>query len=376
MLDRIIKFSISHKLIILLFTVFIIGFGLYSLSQIPVGAVPDVTNNQVQVITTSRNLSTQDMEQYITYPVELEMANLPGVKEIRSVSKFGLSVVTIVFEESLGTYLPRQLIAEKIKSASEKIPDGFGKPAMGPITTGLGEIYQYTLDAKPGYEDRYSAEDLRTIQDWIVKRQLSGINGVVEINAWGGYVKEYEIAINTNKLNAMDISISQLFTALENNNSVAGGGYIEKVNQAYFIRGQGRVTSLDDIRNIVVTNKNATPVYIGDVAEVGFGQATRFGAITANGKGETVLGQVMMLKGANSNKVIEAVKDRVANISETLPEGVVIKPFLDRSELIGRTTFTIAENLILGCLIVIFVVVLLLGNLRSGLVVASVIPLC
>ncbi|WP_282018246.1 CusA/CzcA family heavy metal efflux RND transporter [Salegentibacter mishustinae] len=376
MLDRIIKFSISHKLIILLFTVFIIGFGLYSLSQIPVGAVPDVTNNQVQVITTSRNLSTQDMEQYITYPVELEMANLPGVKEIRSVSKFGLSVVTIVFEESLGTYLPRQLIAEKIKSASEKIPDGFGKPAMGPITTGLGEIYQYTLDAKPGYEDRYSAEDLRTIQDWIVKRQLSGINGVVEINAWGGYVKEYEVAINTNKLNAMDISISQLFTALENNNSVAGGGYIEKVNQAYFIRGQGRVTSLDDIRKIVVTNKNATPVYIGDVAEVGFGQATRFGAITANGKGETVLGQVMMLKGANSNKVIEAVKDRVANISETLPEGVVIKPFLDRSELIGRTTFTIAENLILGCLIVIFVVVLLLGNLRSGLVVASVIPLC
>ena len=275
MLDRIIKFSISHKLIILLFTVFIIGFGLFSLSQIPVGAVPDVTNNQVQVITTSRNLSTQDMEQYITYPVELEMANLPGVKEIRSVSKFGLSVVTIVFEENLGTYLPRQLIAEKIKSASEKIPEGFGKPEMGPITTGLGEIYQYTLDAKPGYEDRYSAEDLRTIQDWIVKRQLSGINGVVEINAWGGYVKEYEVAINTHKLNAMDITISQLFTALQNNNSVAGGGYIEKVNQAYFIRGQGRVTSLEDIRNIVVKNENATPVYIGDVAEVGFGQATR-----------------------------------------------------------------------------------------------------
>ncbi len=190
MLDRIIKFSISHKLIILLFTIFIVGFGIYSLSQIPIGAVPDVTNNQVQVITTSQNLSTQDMEQYITYPVELEMANLPGVKEIRSVSKFGLSVVTIVFEEDLGTYLPRQLIAEKIKSASEKIPEGFGKPQMGPITTGLGEIYQYTLDTEPGFEDRYSAEDLRTIQDWLVKRQLSGIRGVVEINAWGGYVKE------------------------------------------------------------------------------------------------------------------------------------------------------------------------------------------
>ncbi len=376
MLDRLIKFSISHKLIVLLFTVFIIGFGVYSLSQIPIGAVPDVTNNQVQVITTSQNLSTQDMEQYITYPVELEMANLPGVKEIRSVSKFGLSVVTIVFEENLGTYLPRQLIAEKIKSASEEIPEGFGKPQMGPITTGLGEIYQYTLDTKPGYEDRYTAEDLRTIQDWLVKRQLSGIKGVVEINAWGGYVKEYEVAINSKKLNAMNITISKVFSALENNNSVAGGGYIEKVNQAYFIRGQGRVTNLDDIENIVVQNENGTPVYIKDVAEVGFGQATRFGAITANGKGETVLGQVMMLKGANSNKVIEDVKTRVAEISNSLPEGVVIKPFLDRSELIGRTTFTIAENLILGCLIVIFVVVLLLGNLRSGLVVASVIPLC
>ncbi|PTX43014.1 cobalt-zinc-cadmium resistance protein CzcA [Christiangramia gaetbulicola] len=376
MLDRIIKFSITHKLIILLFTVFIIGFGVYSLSQIPIGAVPDVTNNQVQVITTSQNLSTQDMEQYITYPIELEMANLPGVKEIRSVSKFGISVVTIVFEESLGTYLPRQLIAEKIKSASEEIPEGFGKPQMGPITTGLGEIYQYTLDTKPGYEDRYNAEDLRTIQDWIVKRQLSGIKGVVEINAWGGYVKEYEVAINTRKLNAMDISISKVFAALQNNNSVAGGGYIEKVNQAYFIRGQGRVTSLDDIRNIVVQNEEGVPVYVKDIAEVGFGNATRFGAITANGKGETVLGQVMMLKGANSNKVIEDVKERVNEISESLPEGVVIKPFLDRSELIGRTTFTIAENLIFGCLIVIFVVVLLLGNLRSGLVVASVIPLC
>ncbi|WP_031426392.1 CusA/CzcA family heavy metal efflux RND transporter [Flavimarina sp. Hel_I_48] len=376
MLDRIIKFSITHKLIVLLFTVFIIGFGLYSLSNIPIGAVPDVTNNQVQVITTSQNLSTQDMEQYITYPIELEMANLPGVEEIRSVSKFGLSVVTIVFEGSMGTYLPRQLIAEKIKSASEKIPEGFGNPEMGPITTGLGEIYQYTLDVKTGYESRFDAQKLRTIQDWVVKRQLSGIKGVVEINAWGGYLKEYEVAIDTRKLNAMNISISRIFEALQSNNSVAGGGYIEKVNQAYFIRGQGRITSLDDIRNIVVKNDNATPIYIKDIAEVGFGNAIRFGAITANGKGETVLGQVMILKGANSNKVIQAVKDRVANISKTLPEGVIIKPFLDRSELISRTTYTIAENLIIGCLIVIFVVVMLLGNFRSGLVVASVIPLC
>jgi cobalt-zinc-cadmium resistance protein CzcA len=376
MLSQIINFSIKNKFIILLFTTFIIGFGLYSLSQIPIGAVPDVTNNQVQVITTSRNLSTQDMEQFITYPVELEMANLPGVQEIRSVSKFGLSVVTIVFDDNMGTYLPRQLIAEKIKSASEKIPKGFGTPEMGPITTGLGEIYQYILDVKPEYKDNYSAEDLRTIQDWVVKRQLSGIPGVVEVNTWGGFLKQYEVAINTEKLNAMNITARDVFTALEMNNSVSGGGYIEKVNQAFFIRGEGLISSLEDIKNIVVKNEDGIPIYIKDVANVGFGNAMRFGAITGNGEGEKVLGQVMMLKDANSKKVIDAVKERVASISKSLPKGVYINAFLDRSELIAKTTFTVTENLILGCLIVIFVVVLLLGNFRSGLVVASVIPLC
>ena len=315
------------------------------------------------------------MEQFITYPVELEMANLPGVLEIRSISKFGLSVVTIVFEDKMGTYLPRQLIAEKIKSASEKIPEGFGSPEMGPITTGLGEIYQYILDVKPGYKGKYSTADLRTIQDWVVKRQLSGINGVVEVNTWGGFLKQYEVAISTEKLNAMKITAKEVINALELNNSVTGGGYIEKVNQAYFIRGEGLATSLEDIENIVVKNENSIPIYIKDVANVGFGSATRFGAITANGEGEKVLGQVMMLKDANSKEVIDAVKERVSSISKTLPEGVKINAFLDRSELINKTTFTVTENLIFGCLIVIFVVVLLLGNLRSGLVVASVIPL-
>lgn len=376
MLAKIIRFSIRNKLIVLLFTAFIAAFGIYSLSQIPIGAVPDVTNNQVQVLTTSQNLSTQDIEQFITYPIELEMANLPGIIEIRSVSKFGLSVVTIVFEDRMGTYLPRQLIAEKIKTASEKIPSGFGTPEMGPISTGLGEIYQYILDTKPGYKDRYSAMDLRTIQDWIVKRQLSGIPGVVEVNTWGGRLKQYEVAINTEKLSAMDVTALEVFTALEKNNSVAGGGYIEKVNQAYFIRGEGLIGSLQDLRDIVVKNRNGVPVLIRDIANVGFGSATRFGAITGNGEGEKVLGQVMMLKDANSKQVIEAVKERVESISETLPEGVYINAFLDRSELIAKTTATVAENLILGCLIVVFVVVLLLGNLRSGLVVASVIPLC
>ncbi|TYB78958.1 CusA/CzcA family heavy metal efflux RND transporter [Bizionia myxarmorum] len=374
MLENIIKFSLKNKLIILLGAAAIVGFGVISLTQISIGAVPDITNNQVQVITTSRNLATQDVEQFITYPVELEMANLPGVQEIRSVSKFGLSVVTIVFDDDLGTYLPRQLIAEKIKSASEKIPEGFGSPEMGPITTGLGEIYQYILDVKPEFIDQYTITDLRTIQDWIVKRQLSGIPGVVEVNTWGGYLKQYEVAINPQKLSAMQISISSIYEALEKNNSVAGGGYIEKTNKAYFIRGEGLVTSLKDIENIVVKN-DGTPIYIKDVATVGFGHATRFGAITGNGEGEKVLGQIMMLKGGNSKKIIDAVKERVASIDKTLPEGVYINGFLERSELIDKTTFTVAENLILGSLIVIFVVVLLLGNWRSGLVVASVIPL-
>ncbi|XLS30285.1 CusA/CzcA family heavy metal efflux RND transporter [Flavobacteriaceae bacterium M23B6Z8] len=376
MLTTIIQFSLKNKLLIFLFTLLVVGFGLYSLTQISIGAVPDVTNNQVQVITTSRNLSTLDMEQFITYPIELEMANLPGVKEIRSVSKFGLSVVTIVFEDDMGTYLPRQLIAEKIKSASEKIPEGFGSPEMGPITTGLGEIYQYILDVEPAYQNKYSAMELRTIQDWVVKRQLSGIPGVVEVNTWGGFLKQYEVAMDTDKLKAMNITAQEVFDALERNNSIAGGGYIEKTDQAYFIRGEGLVSSLEDIENIVVRNTTNFPIYIKDVAEVGYGSANRFGAITGNGEGEKVLGQVMMLKNANSDKVIKAVKERVRSISGTLPEGVYINAFLDRSELIKKTTLTISENLILGCLIVIFVVVLLLGNFRSGLVVASVIPLC
>jgi cobalt-zinc-cadmium resistance protein CzcA len=376
MLEKIIAFSLKNKLIVLLFTIGIFGFGIYSIFQISIGAVPDVTNNQVQVITTSRNLSTQDIEQYITYPVEIEMANLPGVQEIRSISKFGLSVVTIVFDDDLGTYLPRQLIAEKIKSASEKIPAGFGTPEMGPITTGLGEIYQYTLEVKPEFKNQYSVTDLRTIQDWVVKRQLSGIKGVVEINTWGGYLKQYEIAITPSKLKAMNISTTDVFTALENNNSIAGGAYIEKVNQSYFIRAEGKVKALADIENIVVKNINGMPVYVKNVADVRFGHANRFGAITGNGEGEKVLGQVMMLKGANSKQVINDVKARIAEIQKSLPDGVYINGFLERSELVAKTTFTVAENLILGCLIVIFVVVLLLGNWRSGLVVASVIPLC
>ncbi|MEA3451193.1 MAG: CusA/CzcA family heavy metal efflux RND transporter, partial [Bacteroidota bacterium] len=375
MIKKILDFSIKNKLIIILFTISIALFGLYATTQIPVGAVPDITNNQVQVITTSPNLSTQEIEQFITAPVEMEMANLPGVEEIRSISKFGLSVVTIVFKDNIGTYLPRQLISEKIKSASAKIPAGFGTPEMGPITTGLGEIYQYTIGVKPGYEDKYSLTDLRTIQDWIVRRRLSGIDGVVEINSWGGYLKQYEIAINPTRLKGMEISLMDVFVAIESNNSITGGAYIEKTNQSYFIRGDGQVKQISDIENIVVTNKNGYPILIKDIAKVQYGHANRFGAITANGKGETVLGQVMMLKDANSKKVIKDVKNRVEEIQKNLPEGVYINAFLERSELISKTSLTVVENLIIGALIVMLTVFLLLGNIRSALVITSMIPL-
>ncbi len=375
MLEKIINFSVSHKLIVILFTISIVLFGLYALSKIPVGTVPDITNNQVQIITTSGNLSTQEIEQFITAPVEMEMANLPGVLEIRSISKFGISVVTVVFEESLGTYLPRQLIAEKIKSASANIPEAYGTPEMGPISTGLGEIYQYIVDVKPGYEDKYSAMELRTIQDWVIKRRLSGINGVVEINSWGGYLKQYEVAIDPFKLKSLDITLMEIYHVLENNNSITGGSYIEKTNQSYFIRGDGLIKSLNDIENILVKNNQGIPILIKDIGEVKFGYANRFGAITANGKGETVLGQIMMLKNANSKLVINEVKNKVAEIQHNLPEGVFINPILERSELISKTSLTVAENLILGAIIVMLTVLLLLGNLRSALVIASMIPL-
>jgi len=375
MLNRIIDFSIGHKLIIILLTLFLVGFGVFAILQIPLGAVPDITNNQVQVITTSTNLSTQDVEQFITYPVELEMSNLPGVTEIRSISKFGLSVVTIVFEDKMGTYLPRQLIAEIIKTASSQIPEGFGTPEMGPISTGLGEIYQYILDTKPGYDEKYSIMELRTIQDWVVKRQLSGIPGVVEVNTWGGFLKQYEVAINPERIKGLGISLLDVFEAVEANNGVAGGAYIEKQEQSFFIRGDGLVSSLEDLKKVVVSSNHGTPILVEDIAQVRFGSANRFGAITANGHGEKVLGQIMMLKDANSNKVIEAVKDRVAEVQETLPEGIYINPILERSELISKTSHTVLENLLFGCLIVFLIVVLLLGNLRSGLVIASIIPL-
>lgn len=375
MIDKIISFSVKNKLIVGLFTLVLLGWGVYSVTQISINAVPDITNNQVQVITVSQNLAAQEVELFITQPIELSLNNLPGVQEIRSISRFGLSVITVVFEENMGVYKPRQLVSEKLKEAQEEIGSNLGTPQMVPITTGLGEIYQYTVEVKPGYEDKYDATELRTIQDWLIKRQLSGIQGIVEINSIGGYLKQYEIAIDPNKLNGYDLTIADVFNAIEGNNQNTGGSYIEKGPDLYYVRGRGLVTSLDDLRKTVVTNRNNIPITIGDIAKVQIGHATRYGAATINGTGETVVGVVMMLRGANSNNVIADVKTRISEIQNNLPEGVVIKPFLDRTRLIAKTTSTIEENLLIGGLIVIFALVFLLGTWRAGLIVASIIPL-
>ncbi|MFZ0490373.1 MAG: CusA/CzcA family heavy metal efflux RND transporter [Salegentibacter sp.] len=375
MINKIIAFSIRNKLVIGLMVLALVGVGLYSMSTINLGAQPDITNNQVQVITQSPNLATEDIEQFVTYPVELAMANLPGVTEIRSVSRFGLSVVTIVFKDDMGTYLPRQLVSEKLNEVKSEIPKQFGSPGMGPITTGLGEIYQYTLVPQEGYEDKFSPTELRTIQDWIVKRQLALTEGVVEVNAFGGKIKQYEIAIDPAKLNAMDVTMADIFDALEENNVNTGGAYIEKNKMANFIRGEGLVRSIDDIRQIVIKNENGLPVLVKDVAEkVHFGNQVRYGAFTQDGH-EAVGGMILMLRGDNPNAVVNNVKKRIKEVQKSLPEGLKIVPFLDRSELIGRTTATIEKNLVEGALIVIFVLVLLLGSFRGGLVTASLIPL-
>ncbi len=375
MIDKLIYFSIKNKLIIGLFTLALVGWGLYSLSRLPIDAVPDITNNQVQIITNSPTLAAQEVEQFITYPIEVSMANVPDVVEVRSISRFGLSVVTVVFEDEVDIYLARQLITERLREAEDQIPENMGRPTLAPISTGLGEIYQYVLHNSKNSPKQYSATELRTMQDWIVKRQLSGTPGVAEVSSFGGFLKQYEVAVNPEKLRGYNVTIPEIFESLEKSNENTGSAYIEKGHNAYFIRGIGLVTSLEDIEKIAVKNVNGIPLLIRDVAKVQYGHAVRYGAMTRNGEGEVVGGIVLMLKGENSAEVIERVKEKVKTIQKSLPEGVILEPFLDRSNLIERAINTVSKNLIEGGLIVIFILVLLLGNLRAGLVVASVIPL-
>lgn len=375
MLNKIIHFSIHNKLVIGIFTLALIVWGSYSLNKLPIDAVPDITDNQVMVITVTPTLAAQEVERLITFPVEQTMASIPDIKNMRSFSRFGLSIVTVVFKESVDIYWARQQIGERLTIAAEKIPKGIGTPEMAPVTTGLGEIYQYVIHPKPGYEKKYDAMELRTIQDWIIKRQLIGTPGVAEVSGFGGYVKQYEIAVNPQQLRSMNISIDEIFTALESNNQNTGGAYINKSPNAYFIRSEGLVETIEDIQNIVIKVTNNIPVLIRDVATVQFGNSVRYGAATRNGEGEVVTGIVMMLKGANSSEVVNNVKEKIEQIKKTLPEGVEIEPFLDRKKLVDNAIGTVTTNLIEGALIVIFILILFLGNLRAGLVVASVIPL-
>lgn len=375
MFKKIVHFSVRKKLFVALTTLFLLIGGIYSMLTLPIDAVPDITNNQVQIVTVSPTLAPQEVEQLITFPIEVAMSNIMNVEEIRSVSRFGLSLVTVVFKEDVPTLDARQLINEQIQAVSGDIPTELGTPELMPITTGLGEIYQYVLKVAPGYEKKYDAMELRTIQDWIVKRQLSGIPGIVEINSFGGYLKQYEVAIDPDALYSLNITIGDVFEVLNRNNQNTGGSYIEKVNKAYYIRSEGMITDLHDIEKIVVTNRGGIPVHVNDIATVRFGAPKRFGAMTKDGEGECVGGIAMMLKGANANIVTKELEKRVAKVQKMLPEGVSVEPYLNRAELVNRNISTVVRNLIEGALIVFVVLIIFLGNVRAGLIVASVIPL-
>jgi heavy metal efflux system protein len=376
MIQSIIRFSIKNKLVIGLFVLGLIIWGSYSVTKLPIDAVPDITDNQVQVITTSPSLGAPDVERLITFPIEQANSTIPGLKKIRSFSRFGLSVVTIVFDDDVDIYFARQQIAERLQQVQSLIPAQLGKPELGPVTTGLGEIYQYVVRAKKGYEQKYDAMQLRTIQDWIVRRQLLGTAGVADVSSFGGLLKQYEIAVNTSRLKSYNLTMNEVFNALEKNNQNTGGAYIEKGPAVLFIRSEGLIGNEQDINNIVVKMTEAgIPVLMRDVATIGLGNATRYGAMTYNDQGEVSGAVVMMLKGENSSAVIKRVKEKVKKIQQTLPEGVVIEPFLDRTKMVNAAIGTVQTNLIEGALIVIFVLVVFLGNLRAGLVVASVIPL-
>ena len=378
MINSIISFSIRNKLVVGLFVLGLIFWGGYSLSKLPIDALPDITSNQVQVITQSPALATSEVEKFITYPLEISLRTIPNVKDIRSVSRMGLSIITVVFEDDVATEVTRQQVAEKLKAAEPYLLQGAGVPEMAPITTGLGEFFQYTLEIDPAFKGQYSLADLRTYQDWMIKRQLLGIKGVVEVSSFGGHLKQYEIAVNPERLRAMNVSVNDVFKAVSINNSNSGGSYLEKGTDAYFIRSEGMLTSLEDIENTVVSQRGEAglPILVKDVAKVGFGKAVRYGAMTRNGEGEAVGGVMLLLKGANANQVVQDVKAQMEIIGKTLPQGIHIVPYLDRSVLIGRAINTVEKNLIEGGLIVVFILILLLGNWRAGLIVASVIPLC
>lgn len=374
MFQKLITSSIKHKFVVGFLTISLIVWGLWSLATLPFDSTPDITDNQVQVITQAPSLGAQEVEQYVTTPIEMALANIPRLQERRSISRSGLSVITLIFDDQADIYWARSQVSQVLNDAVKELPKNTSTE-MGPIATALGEIYHYTVRTKKGYENKYSLTQLRTIQDWIVRKQLSGTPGVAEVSGWGGFVKQYEVAINTDRLNANGITVSEVFDALQKNNANTGGSYIEQNSNQYYIRAIGVAKTFDDIANTPVKNVNGITIKVGDIAKVQEDHATRFGAVTRNGEGEVVAGIAIMLKGENFQEVSKNVKSRIAQIQKSLPEGVIIEPFIDRTNLVKRVEGTIEHNLIMGGLIVIFVLVIFLGNWRAGLVVASVIPL-
>lgn len=376
MFERIISFSVHNKLVVALGVIALIIWGVVSFRDLPIDAVPDITNNQVQVVTLAPSLAPQEVERIITMPVELTLASIPGITEQRSISRFGLSVVTLVFDDDVDVFWARAQVDQRLIEIQDQIPQGTATPMLAPITTGLGEIFQYTLRVKPGYEASYSTMDLRGLQDWMVRRRLLGTKGVADVSSFGGQLRQVEIAVDPERLRTFGLTIVDVMDAVERNNANAGGSYIERGSSLAYIRTEGAAKNLADIeRTVIRPTDKGVPLLIRDVATVRHGHAVRYGAMTRNAEGEAVGGIVLMLKGANSSTVIDDVKQRVAAINKSLPEGVYIEPFLDRTRLVDKAITTVATNLIEGALIVIFILVLMLGNIRAGLIVASVIPL-
>ncbi len=371
MLNRVFEFSLGNRFLILIFAALIVGLGIYSLQQLPIDAVPDVTPNQVQILTNTPGLGPVEVEQFITFPIETAMSGLPGIERIRSISRFGLSVVTVYFRENMDIYFCRRLVMERLPAAKELIPAGFGTPEMGPISTGLGEIYQFEVRG-----NGYSLMQLRSILDWDIAFKLKSVLGVVEVNSYGGELKTYEVELNAPKLVSYDLPIEKIYEALEQNNSNAGGGYIEHAGEQYVIPVEGLVKTTEDIGNIVVeTRGDGTPIRIRDLGLVKFAPMIRQGAVTRDGRGEVVTGVVMMLIGENSRAVAQRVRQKIQEIQKTLPPGVTIDTYYDRTDLVRKTIHTVTRNLSEGALLVIAVLLLILGNLRGGLIVASAIPL-
>lgn len=370
MLGRIIEFSVRQKYIALAMTLLIAAAGVYSLSEIPINSLPDVTPVQVLVITKAGRYSPYDVEKLVSFPIENSMNGLPGVKEVRSISQFGLSAVTIEFEEDIDIYFARQVVSQRLQSVRGELPPGVSEPNLGPISTALGEIYQYELSG-----GEKSLTELRTLQDWIVAPQLKTVKGVTEINSFGGFVKQYEIIVYPGKLKAYGITLQELILSLEENNSVSGGNYLDNNGEQFIIRGFGQITSIEDIKKVIITYINDRPIYVSDVAEISIGKQLRQGAVTRDGEGEVVTGIIMMLRGENSRKVIGLIEEKIAEVNKSLPKDVKISKFYDQSDLIDRTTSTIEENLVQGGLLVIVVLLLLLGEIKGAIIVATVIPL-